>query len=625
MMNYYLLLVYPVILLGIAVFGMRVSEKGKFTDKYWGLEDSKKLQALAAVCIIIHHLTQSISEYGRYSRGPISLFNDMGILFTSIFFFFSGYGLITSYLNKENYLDSFLIRRIPAVLFPFLITNIIYAVLNGADRIDGFADIVTSISGFTLINTNAWFVVEIIILYIGFYLCFRFVKNKNLAFILLGVIDIALVMVGFLLHHDHTRINGHWFRGEWWFNTTAIFLMGMIFAKYKKAISGFLEKNYKIVLPIATVLFIGCFSIARYVERAWGYYFERRTYIDYGARGITLAAQIIACAFFVLLLLIIMMKVKLGNKLLSLMSMVSMELYLVHDLVMQRNSNRAGVPPVLTYAIVIVCSYVLAATLHFAVSFIQTIWIDFNNGKFDEYYGVEGRAKNERIKNAIKLIIIFYAIILVLNIGCGIGYAYKVLIFNKNEAATEIALIGKASPGDTVRYGHYVLSKDEVYDKEDFIEWLVLDSRDDMVLLISKDALVGDSYHAYYETVGWSGTTLRWMLNEEFLYEVFTKDEQSYLVADENLGDTIFLLDKNQIFTYFSDAESRMYAPTRLSKRAGGFSVNASSGCASWWIRTDEPEIKCSVVDYYGEIDDDGIYVNVPSIAIRPAMWVKIN
>ena len=50
MMNYYLLLVYPVILLGIAVFGMRVSEKGKFTDKYWGLEDSKKLQALAAVC-----------------------------------------------------------------------------------------------------------------------------------------------------------------------------------------------------------------------------------------------------------------------------------------------------------------------------------------------------------------------------------------------------------------------------------------------------------------------------------------------------------------------------------------------------------------------------------------------
>lgn len=137
--------------------------------------------------------------------------------------------------------------------------------------------------------------------------------------------------------------------------------------------------------------------------------------------------------------------------------------------------------------------------------------------------------------------------------------------------------------------------------------------------------LITNIIYAYYETVGWSGTTLRWMLNEEFLYEVFTKDEQSYLVADENLGDTIFLLDENQILTYFSDAESRMYAPTRLSKKAGGFSVNASSGCASWWIRTDEPEIKCSVVDYYGEMDDDGIYVNVPSIAVRPAMWVKIN
>ena len=64
-------------------------------DKY----NSNKIKGLLALLIIIHHLSIYIKE-----TILLKVFTIVGVIAVSAFFFYSGYGLMTSYLKKENYL-----------------------------------------------------------------------------------------------------------------------------------------------------------------------------------------------------------------------------------------------------------------------------------------------------------------------------------------------------------------------------------------------------------------------------------------------------------------------------------------------------------------------------------------
>lgn len=67
-------------------------------DKY----NSNKIKGLLALLIIIHHLSIYIKE-----TILLKVFTIVGVIAVSAFFFYSGYGLMTSYLKKENYLKDF--------------------------------------------------------------------------------------------------------------------------------------------------------------------------------------------------------------------------------------------------------------------------------------------------------------------------------------------------------------------------------------------------------------------------------------------------------------------------------------------------------------------------------------
>ena len=101
-MENYILCIYPVAILIILFWGCKLAEKGEFQEDFWSVSDSKNLQVAAAYGVILHHLTQLITKYGEVNKGPITIMSDMGILFTSVFFFYSGYGLMRSLSTKEN-------------------------------------------------------------------------------------------------------------------------------------------------------------------------------------------------------------------------------------------------------------------------------------------------------------------------------------------------------------------------------------------------------------------------------------------------------------------------------------------------------------------------------------------
>ena len=101
-MSNYLLLIYPMIIIIILFWRCSIRGKNEYYEESWSLTQSNALRGVAALMIILHHMVQSITRYGDIKKGPVTEWNSFGILFTSIFFFFSGFGLYKSYKTKSG-------------------------------------------------------------------------------------------------------------------------------------------------------------------------------------------------------------------------------------------------------------------------------------------------------------------------------------------------------------------------------------------------------------------------------------------------------------------------------------------------------------------------------------------
>ena len=54
--------------------GIFRGRKIQFSQEYLSLKQSKQIQALACVGIMIHHVTQQITSYGSNPKGPVTVF-----------------------------------------------------------------------------------------------------------------------------------------------------------------------------------------------------------------------------------------------------------------------------------------------------------------------------------------------------------------------------------------------------------------------------------------------------------------------------------------------------------------------------------------------------------------------
>lgn len=94
----------------------------------------------------------------------------MGAIIVSVFFFMSGYGLGRSItLKGKVYLSNFLSHRLwKSVILPYIIALIIFLVYLNVDVPDASTLVGDWSRGFTLLP-NAWFIVALALMYLGFY------------------------------------------------------------------------------------------------------------------------------------------------------------------------------------------------------------------------------------------------------------------------------------------------------------------------------------------------------------------------------------------------------------------------------------------------------------------------
>lgn len=240
--------------------------------------------------------------------------------------------------------------------------------------------------------------------------------------------------------------------------------------------------------------------------------------------------------------------------------------------------------------------------------------------------GANSSKNGGRIK--VPLIIVF-SVLLALALALGV-----IWYFGQNTAKV----------GDIVTFGHYPQTGTGM-DRTP-IEWKVLAVNRQKALLISRYALDCKPFDANEGNVTWDSSMLRSWLNDEFLNDAFTSEEQAAIETSimdngvlqdsqgwnmnggSNTWDKVFLLNDWEASKYFKDHEDRRCAPTDYAIQNAAWTNEAYKAdgrpTCCWWLRSQGgAPFSAALVDDTGGLGNCGLVDNV-NIAVRPAIWVNI-
>ena len=197
------------------------------------------------------------------------------------------------------------------------------------------------------------------------------------------------------------------------------------------------------------------------------------------------------------------------------------------------------------------------------------------------------------------------------------------------------------------------------------IEWIVLEKKEDSVLLLSKYIIdckafdnvdiesigsANDELKEKYKNCDWSRSTLRSWLNNEFFNYAFSDSEQEKIILthmeDTDSDDKLFCLSKAEYIKYFDN--NRFYERT---KNLGDLHLYYNGATArnrkaqtydkmhlfqpdetyGYWLRDKTLNSKEQGIDFgstliVGHMGEIGYSINLNTfVGVRPAMWVSLK
>lgn len=289
-------------------------------DDYLNQDRSTVLKGVCAISIVLLHLG-SVTD----SR----VLPQVSAFAVSIFFFLSGYGLVCQYLRKgTNYLNGFLYKRVIKIVIPYLIAATLYSLYFYYAKLKydyvfygeynfGIKGVLKAFleHGYTIV-INSWFVIVLLIVYIAFYFCFKYLKDIKDAICVLSSFVVLLTIVFFVLAQYRGWMTAYYMQ-------TLSIICGLVFAYKKDKIDRLLNKYS---LEICSVLVILSFSIALAF-----------TYLKFNLAeigGMFDTAQYIVMAPLIPVCVVIAnSRFKIGcNNIWKFIGKISFEIYLIHGL-----------------------------------------------------------------------------------------------------------------------------------------------------------------------------------------------------------------------------------------------------------------------------------------------------
>ena len=263
-------------------------------------------KGIAAMVIMLHHISFRLSNLPVYVK-PIWY---IAFPIVGFFFFMSGYGLTCGLLQKKNYLQGFLSKRLLNIIAPYVIVAITWIGLEiiggGQTPARAFAE------AFTIRYIQPlWFIWVIIAAYIVFYTVFKHTEIDVGTYCFVSI-TIAYILISAFVNP----------RDEMYASIIGMPL-GVLWAEHEKKIDACFETNFLKKEFIAAAMFVVLFT-GRLVLSILG--FDNQLFQ-------TVLRNIITIAFIVPLIELLK-KVKIQKRFLIWLGTISYEIYIIHPFIL---------------------------------------------------------------------------------------------------------------------------------------------------------------------------------------------------------------------------------------------------------------------------------------------------
>ena len=264
-------------------------------------------KGIAAMIIMLHHISFRVSNLPVYVK-PIWY---IAFPIVGFFFFMSGYGLTCGLLQKKNYLQGFLSKRLLNIIVPYVIVAITWIGLEiiwggGQTPVRAIAE------AFTIRYIQPlWFIWVIIAVYIVFYAVFNHTEI-NVGAYWFAVITIAYILISAFVNP----------RDEMYASIIGMPL-GILWAMYERKIDSYFEIGFLRKEIVAIVAFVILF-IGRLTLSVVG--FDNQLFQSVLRNIITIA--------FIVPLIELLKKVKIQKRFLIWLGTISYEIYIIHPFIL---------------------------------------------------------------------------------------------------------------------------------------------------------------------------------------------------------------------------------------------------------------------------------------------------
>lgn len=280
-------------------------KRGSFFQDYMGKPQCNAIKGIFILVVFMRHVVPYVMSagYGMPSlldKVYILCNKQIGQLLVVMFLFYSGYGVMESIKQRgEGYIKSIPKRRFLTTFVNFDIAVSLFLLLDFALDIDVTTEqYFLSRIGWDSVGNSNWYIFIILISYLLTYFSFKLSLkwNKTLfkpeysdrlgGALLLVVLSLIAVGILYVVKKPH------------WYNTLLAYPFGFFFSIYKDKFDKIVQERYCIVVIILIVLF----SIMHYMD----YIFPSSTFVyaySYNIESI----------FFALLIVMLTMKVRIGN------------------------------------------------------------------------------------------------------------------------------------------------------------------------------------------------------------------------------------------------------------------------------------------------------------------------
>lgn len=210
----------------VCLWGIRFCFGYEGNRQYLSVEHTLSIKGIFILLVFFSHLQGYVTFTDWKDLFCVNIIGSIGQGMVTMFLFYSGYGVMESIRKKgEAYVRAMPVKRILSTWFRFAcaVTLFVPVALWHRESLT-LSRIAWSMIGWEAVGNSNWYIFAVLILYLITYIAFRLAGVKQ------NLLSIALVLLGTAVYIFTLSFGG--IKETWWYDTVLCYSFGMVWSLF---------------------------------------------------------------------------------------------------------------------------------------------------------------------------------------------------------------------------------------------------------------------------------------------------------------------------------------------------------------------------------------------------------